>query len=287
VNLNIGIFGSGGLIGSEIAGYFEKIKEYNIVKLKSSYLYLTPAELSEKLNGIDILINFTGYPVLRRWSKRTKSLIYKSRVLTTENIFNALKLLERKPEMYIAASAVGIYKDYNFCDDHSEFYTDNFLAKVIRDWEFQSIKIKELGTSVCITRIGIVLSGKKGMYVLLKRFIKMRLGAIPGRGDQGISFILIDDLVKIIAFIIEKNIAGIINAVSPEPLTISEFILKIGERLNRKVWLKIPSFVIKLVLGEGNCILLNGQKAIPLRLKDLKFCFIANNLEECLNNLEK
>jgi len=116
---------------------------------------------------------------------------------------------------------------------------------------------------------------------------KLGIGGPIGSGNQGFSFILIDDLVRIFDFLMVNNVYGIINGVSPSPVSNKEFSIILAKVLHRPAIFAIPSMFIKMLYGEGSLTFLEGQKVIPKRLIEHKFNFIGNNLEICLNLLEK
>ena len=279
----IGLIGAGGLIGTALMNHFES--KYLVRSIKSNLLYSKPTELMSVLEGLDVIINLAGYPIAGRWNKRIKKKIYDSRVKTTKNIVHAINLLEIKPTHYINASAIGIYDDGIICDEISKHISDNFLSRLVKDWEQEVLQIKNVNYTVI--RLGVVLSRKGGAYSMLRRIFKLGIGGPLGSGNQGFSFILIDDLIRVFDFIIENDIYGIVNGVSPTPSTNREFSLKLAKRLRRPVFFRVPSVMLKLILGEGAITVLKGQKVIPKILLDKQFTFDGNNLNDCLTILEK
>jgi uncharacterized protein (TIGR01777 family) len=285
IKKKIALIGSGGTIGQELLKYLGSNYEIRIVK--SKFLYADSKTISSLFEGVDIIINLAGYPISGRWNERKKGLIYSSRVETTRNLVAAIGIMERKPDLLISASAVGIYGDGELCDENSSHFADNFLSKLVTDWEAEASKVKQTGVSLSILRLGVVLSRKGGAYKLLRKVYKMGLGGTLGNGNQGFSFILIDDLLNIIQFVIESNLTGLVNAVSPNPVTNAVFSKNLSAILNRPAILPVPAFVLKLVLREGHSVLLDGQLVIPSRLLQKGFTFVGNNLNSCLKILEK
>jgi len=279
----LGIIGAGGLIGSRLSLFLDSA--YDVRKIKSEKLYLNPEELVRDLENLDIIINLAGYPVSGRWNDKIKKLISDSRIVTTHNLVNAINLMKVKPVHYINASAVGIYADGLICNENTQHFADNFLAKVVADWEKEASGVENV--NLTIVRIGVVLSRSGGAYALLRKVFKAGAGGIIGSGEQGFSFILIDDLIAAFGFIIENNITGIINAVSPNPVNNKIFTKELASALNRPSFLPVPEFAIRLLYGEGSTTVLHGQKAIPSRLVNCGFKFVGNNLKDCLKILEK
>ncbi len=281
----VGIIGAGGLIGSELVKYLSKDFQVRIVK--SSMLYGDTDKLAISLEGTDFIINLAGFPIAGRWNRKVKNLIYASRIDTTKNLVKAVGLMKKKPIKLLNASAVGLYADGLICDETSLHFANNYLAKVVIDWEKEAYDVLKFGTKLCILRFGVVLSNSGGAFKILRKIFWLGIGGVIGNGKQGFSFILIDDVVRIVHRIISTDADGIFNVVCPQPSTNSEFSHKLASSLNRPCVFKIPSFVLRLVLREGSSTLLVGQKVIPARLHSEGYQFIGNNLKECLNNLVK
>jgi uncharacterized protein len=281
----VGVIGAGGLIGSRIVKFLEF--GYEVVVVKSTYLYESSEQLANRLHGLDIVVNLAGYPVSGRWNKKIKRLIYDSRVPTTHNLVMAIGLMKRKPTHLINASAVGIYGDFQLCDETSKHLASNYLSTVVSDWEKEASIVRTYGVNLTILRFGVVLSRSGGAYPLLRKIFKMGLGGRLGNGKQGFSFVLIDDLAKIFDFVIEKKIYGIVNAVAPEPTTNKLLSRELSIVLNRPNLFSLPAFILKLLYGEGSSTLLHGQRVNPGRLLENGFQFVGNNLINCLKELEK
>ena len=281
----IGIIGSGGLIGSYLYQYLEK--EYSVISIKSKFLYYPAAELAELIKDLNIIINITGYPIAGRWTRSVKELIYKSRIDTTHNLAQAVELLETKPDHVINASAVGIYKDDAVYDEKAMEFSDSFLGKLVQDWEKEANKIFQLGVKLTVLRLGVVLSRRGGAYMKMRKVFNLGIGGKIGSGKQGFSYILEEDVNRIVEFIIKNGIYGVVNAVAPQPVTNEIFTKALGRALNRPVIFSVPALVLKGIMGEGSGVLLDGQKVLPAVLLEKGFSFVGNNLTTCLSILEK
>jgi uncharacterized protein len=281
--LRIGVFGAGGLIGSELMNSLKD--DYEMVALRSDLLYSGPGDISLALNGINIVVNLSGYPISGRWNSKTKKKIYDSRVITTSNLVTAISLMSTKPFQLINASAVGIYSDGVISDENSVNFADNFLADVVYNWETAARKVQ--GTGLTVLRLGVVLSRKGGAYPLIRKTFMLGFGGKFGSGQQGFSYIHIDDLMEVFKFIITNHLTGTVNAVAPEPVTNAVFTQELAGVLHRPAFLNIPSILVKMILAEGSTVILFGQKVIPARLLAQGFKFVGNNVKNCLNMLEK
>ncbi|KAG0447554.1 hypothetical protein HPP92_028266, partial [Vanilla planifolia] len=86
------------------------------------------------------------------------------------------------------------------------------------------------------------------------------------------SWIHLDDLVCLIYEAIKNpSYKGIINGTAPNPVRLSEMCNELGRAMGRPSWLPVPEFALKAALGEGATIVLEGQKVLPRRAKELGF----------------
>jgi uncharacterized protein (TIGR01777 family) len=161
----------------------------------------------------------------------------------------------------------------------------SFLGNLCHDWEAEAGKVPS-GIRLVIPRIGLVISNDGGAMDKMYLPFSIGLGAILGMGEQWMSFIHVKDLVRVFLFIIEnETISGIINAVSPYPVTNEEFSRTFGKVLKQPVFLKIPERFVELVYGERAFIILGSHKIIPGKLAEAGFRFDYPTIQNTLVNL--
>jgi len=238
----------------------------------------------------DVVINLAGATIFTRWNEKNKSLIYKSRIITTRNIVQALGRKGNRVKRFISTSAVGYYGPHG-----DELLTeedppgDDFLARVTRDWEGEALLAERFGVSTAITRFGIVLSEKGGALGQLIPLFRLGLGSPLGNGRQWFPWIHREDLARIILFLVDNTrIRGPVNCTAPAPVTNRELTTVLARVLGRPAFLPaVPSFALKLVLGEFASVLLGGQRAVPTRLIGEGFPFSHRSLAEALEDILK
>ena len=278
------ITGGTGLIGRKIVnelciqGAFVKILTRNVKKARvlfsNSYAlefldskkYDDPLILKSVIEETDAVINLAGMNVGdRRWNEAFKEEIYSSRINTTKLLVDSIKLSQNKPDSFISASGVGVYGDKKDERINEDSLTGNdFLADVCVDWENEALKAADLGVRVVILRTGIVLDKNDGALPELIMPFKFYIGAYQGNGRQWFSWIHIDDIVQIYLLALENTkIEGIVNAVSPDPVTNKSFIKSVSEFKKTLFLIPVPAFVMKIVAGEFAWNLLTGQKVFP------------------------
>ena len=101
---------------------------------------------------------------------------------------------------------------------------------------------------------------------------KIGLGGPIGDGKQWMSWIHRSDLCALITqALVDKKYSGIFNAVSPNPVLMKDFSQILGKCLNRPNLLPVPGAVLKILLGDGAKVVLEGQKVISSKLKNYAF----------------
>jgi hypothetical protein len=113
------------------------------------------------------------------------------------------------------------------------------------------------------------------------------VGGKIGDGNQYWSWISIDDLDEIIIYLINNSaFEGPVNAVSPNPVTNSEFTSALGKALNRPTIIPLPSFAARGLLGEmAEETMLASTRVIPKKLSESGFQFKYTDLNEALSGI--
>ena len=134
------------------------------------------------------------------------------------------------------------------------------------------------------------MSEKGGALEEFKKPLKAGIAAILGTGIQVISWIHIDDLCRLLLFAIEhEHISGTYNAVAPKPVNNKEFTLTLARTIRGKFYIPVyvPSFVLKIVLGEMSIEVLKSATVNDDKIRKAGFTFFYPSIETALENLEK
>ena len=246
-----------------------------------------PRSLSqESLNSADAIIHLAGEPVAQRWTPEAKQRIYASRVEGTRNLVSAISKNAHRPEVFVCASAIGIYGsrgDEILKED--SLPSSDFLARVVVDWEKASQPAEALGIRVVNLRFGMVLGNGGALAKMLPPF-KLGIGGRLGSGKQWTSWIHIDDAVNLILFAMENGrIRGAINATAPNPVTNAEFTRELARVLGRPAIFPVPPFALRLMFGEMTDVVLASQRALPAAAQAAGFEFRYSDLAPALANL--
>lgn len=298
--MKILVSGSSGLVGSALVAYLRD-QGHTVVRLVRQ----TPAEKSEPAivwnpetgryntsdcEGFDVVINLAGENIATRWNNTKKQKILESRVKTTRLLSECLAKLENPPRLFINASAVGFYGNHGTTELTEQTPPgEGFLADVCKQWEEATMPAQQRGIRVAILRIGTVLSPKGGALSMMLPAFKMGAGGKIGSGKQYISWIVIDDLLRIVSFLIDNDAcSGPFNVVSPNPVTNEEFTETLGRVVSRPTMIPMPAMMAKLMFGEmADEVLLTSIRAMPYRLQHAGFGFQHPRLEEALQSIIK
>jgi len=240
------------------------------------------------LEGLDAVVHLAGEDIASgRWTAEKKARIRQSRADGTERLARALAACQQRPAVLACASAVGYYGDRG-----DETLTEEsppgsgFLAEVCRAWEAATRPAADAGIRVVTLRFGMVLSAAGGALARMLGPFRLGMGGPIGSGRQYVSWIDVDDAAAaILHSLATPGLRGPVNAVSPEPVTQSEFASALGRVLGRPTVLSVPAFGVRLMFGElADELLLASQRVIPLRLPASGFAYRHPALEPALRH---
>jgi len=242
--------------------------------------------LNSRAEGADVVIHLAGASIAgHRWTESWKRELRDSRVAATRHLVTSLQRLDRRPQIFIAASAIGFYgnRGDEELTESSPAGTD-FLAQIAADWEAESARAAESGARVVILRFGVILAKQGGALPQMALPFRLGVGGRIGSGRQWISWITLEDVVGIIRFALETNLlSGPANAVSPNPVRNAEFSSTLARVLHRPAIFPMPPFALRLALGEmADSLLLASQKVYPTKLQRLGYRFLYPDLQPAL-----
>ena len=233
-------------------------------------------EIQNSLKSCEGVINLAGEPIAeKRWTEEHCKKITNSRLKTTKNLINNLLNLKKSPKILINASAIGFYGSHSKTEFTEENISGNdYLANLCNEWE-SIAKSKPKATRLLIIRIGIVLAKDGGALGKMLPIFRSGLGGPIGDGKQWMSWIHRTDLCNLINESIKNSSwSGVLNGVAPNPVRMNEFANSLGKVLGRPSLLAVPGPILKLILGDGARVVLEGQNVQSHRLRKLKFQFI-------------
>src|SRR5690606_13797178 len=97
-------------------------------------------------------------------------------------------------------------------------------------------------------RLGVVLGIDGGALPKMLLPYKLFIGGRIGNGKQWLSWIHIEDLVRLIEFcMIDERIKGSINGTAPSPVTNDEFGRAIANIMRKPHFFPVPSSILRIV----------------------------------------
>ncbi|WKK76818.1 TIGR01777 family oxidoreductase [Marivirga salinae] len=294
------ITGGSGLVGTEISALL-KGKGYDVAHLtrnkKDDYPYqqfewdIQKQEMEEEaIRFADVIIHLAGAGVAdKKWTDDRKEIIIKSRTESASLLHKTIaKMPAEAPEHFISASAIGYYgmdTGDKLMDEKSAAGND-FLAEVTIKWEASVDQFETLEIPTTKIRIGIVLSDKGGALPQLAQPIKLYAGAPLGSGKQWMSWIHIVDLARLFLHVMENKLTGVYNGVGINPATNKEVTKAVAKALNKPLILpNVPSFAMKLILGEMAQMVLGGNKVSAEKTLNSGFRFKFEDLDKALEDV--
>uniref|UniRef100_A0A3Q7I8C3 N-acetyltransferase domain-containing protein n=3 Tax=Solanum TaxID=4107 RepID=A0A3Q7I8C3_SOLLC len=239
------------------------------------------------IEGSTAVVNLAGTSISTRWSYEVVELINNSKD-------------DARPKVLISATAVGYYgtasvklsdkstyiitlgtSETEVFDEKSPSGND-YLAEVCREWEASALKVNK-DVRLALIRIGVVLGKDGGALAKMIPLFMMFAGGPLGSGKQWFSWIHLDDLVDLIYEALSNpSYKGVINGTAPNPVRLGEMCEQLGSTLGRPSWLPVPEIALKAVLGEGASVVLDGQKVVPTKAKELGFSFKYRYIKDAL-----
>ena len=245
----------------------------------------TQGAWSAEVGGADVIVNLAGENVGEgRWTEERKRKLVSSRLDATGAIVDALRAAPPRTRTLINASAVGYYgvRGDETLDENGARGT-GFLAELVEKWEAAARGAEPLAR-VVILRFGVVLAEDGGALAKMLLPFKLGAGGRLGSGEQWMSWIDRDDVVRMIVWAIGNSSArGVYNATSPQPVRNRELTRALGRALHRPAFMPAPAFALRLAFGQmADEMLLGGQRVVPGRAEREGFTFEVPTLDASL-----
>ncbi|MCP3680925.1 MAG: TIGR01777 family protein [Gammaproteobacteria bacterium] len=295
--MKILIAGGSGFIGSHLLTVLKAHHDIVILSRQSHPNKSVATILWQDINAqilasFDVVINLSGENIAAgRWSASRKAAILQSRVATTAQLVKLILSCpeSQRPHLY-NASAVGIYDSHApvACTEEDALpQPTNFLSQVAIEWEQALQPAIEQGVAVTILRFAVVLGHDGGMMAKLWWPYRLGLAGRVGSGEQLLSWIHIDDVVRIIDYLLaHPEITGAINFVTADAVPQWQFAKTLATALHRPCWLPMPARLVKWLYGQmGQELLLDGQHVIPKRLQEMNYKFKFKELDLAIKAL--
>jgi len=307
------ITGGTGLIGSALAKELLNRNYDLIILTRSPEKYSNTSRISyakwdtekQTIDGnavtkADYIIHLAGEGIAdKRWTTKRKRQIVESRLSSGALIVKALRENLNNVKAVVSASAIGFYgtpsqtlpggkgteKDPF---DETDPAAEDFLGATCKEWEASIDPVISLGKRLVKFRAGIVLSKEGGAMKEFKKPLRFGIATILGNGKQMVSWIHIDDLVRLYIFAIEsERLNGVYNAVAPHPVTNKKLIIQLAKVMRGKFYVPIfvPSFILQTVFGELSMEVLKSATVSCKKIKGEGYHFLYPSLIAALHHV--
>ncbi len=292
--LSVLISGSSGLVGSALTSFLTTAG-HSVTRLvrrqPTSPLERAWNPMSGELDpsvfrGIDVVIHLGGEDISSgRWNTAKKARIRASRVASTALLCSTIARLSEPPRVAIMASAIGYYGDTGATEvDESGPRGRGFLPDTCSEWEAASAPLRESATRLVTMRIGTVVAARGGALRKMLPAFLLGVGGPLGKGSQFMSWISLQDLLGIFEHAIHsETMAGVVNAVSPNPITNYDFVKSLGAVLRKPAVLPVPAGALRMIFGElADAVLLSSARVVPTALHHDGYTFLHSDLKNAL-----
>ena len=238
---------------------------------------------------VDAVINLAGAGLAdRRWTAAYKREIWASRVDVTDDLVAWMAGQNHSPKRLISGSAIGFYgADAEATFSEGAPLGAGFSANLCHAWEQAAEKAALAGATVTRLRLGVVLAKEGGALGKMTQSFRLGLQTWLGSGEQWLSWIHIDDVVRVILFALSQGaVSPVYNTVAPEPVQHRRFASEVGKRTFTLLRASVPAGVARLLAGEmADELLLTGQRVVPDQLSTEGFTFCYPTLADALKDL--
>ncbi len=239
-----------------------------------------------RIAGVDAIVNLAGENIAAgRWTAARREKILRSRVDATQTLVGACARVARKPAIFVNASAIGYYGDRG--DEELPETAGagvGFLPEVCLIWETNAEGAARAGLRTVLLRFGVVLARDGGALAKMLPIFRLGLGGRLGRGDQWMSWVSIEDVVRAIQHVLaDPRCRGPMNVVAPSPVTNADFTIALAHALSRPAAFHAPAWLLRGAFGAlARETLLASTRAAPRRLLETGFVFRHGDLAAAL-----
>ncbi|WP_226526841.1 TIGR01777 family oxidoreductase [Metabacillus niabensis] len=293
MNKKVVIAGGTGFIGQFFEREFIRLG-YDVIIISRRPQHVSwenEGDIAEALNHAELLVNLAGKSVNCRYNERNKQEIMNSRLMTTNQLGEAMKRCTTPPKLWINSSTATIYRH---AEDRPMTEIDGevgsgFSVDVATAWEDAFFSFNLPNTRQVALRIAIVLGKNGGVMVPYQNLVKFGLGGNQGSGHQKFSWIHVEDLFRVVLFLQErKDLEGVFNCSAPNPVTNQELMQNLRSVMNVPFGVPAPKWMLELgsiLIGTETELVLKSRWVIPERLQKESFNFTYDTLDKTLQDI--
>ncbi len=251
----------------------------------------TVGEWAKHLEGAVAVVNLAGRTVDCIKTPDHCDEILRSRVEATLTIGKALRDIAKPPPVWVQMATAHIYGDppEAVCDEDSPFGFG--LAPIVgKAWEAAFAEAAPSKMRQVILRTSFVLGANGGAFPKMRMLARCGLGGRVGHGRQGISWIHIDDMSRLITrAIADDSMKGAYIATAPNPVSYDEFMRTLRRSVGMSIGLPAAEWMVRFgaryLLRTDPELVLYGRYCVSRRLEDEGFQFEFPKIQEAIRRL--
>lgn len=236
----------------------------------------------ETIDGAHAIVHLSGRRVDVRATRSNVDELIWSRVQPVRAVGEALAHCASPPPVWVQSGSLAIFGEGGD-EDLAETATPSGIGPremvtVCLAWEAAfNLAVANTERAVLL-RMGIALGGIDDPATRrLAQLVKLGLGGKVGSGRQWISWVDLDDAIRVLLRAIdEPAMRGLYHVTSPTPVTNAEMMASYRQILGRRIGLPSPAWLTRLgapLLKSSASLALTGRRAIPQRLTAEGFTF--------------
>lgn len=285
--------GGTGFIGTYLHKRFEQEgDDVLIISRNSDHISWDDNEaLVNAIEGADLLVNLAGKSVDCRYTNKNKKLILNSRVQTTRKLQTIIDQCANPPGLWINACTATIYRhaEDRPMDEITGEIGSGFSVDVARAWEGAFFEKPVSVTRKVALRIAITLGKNGGVMKPFVNLTKWGLGGRQGNGKQKFSWLHIEDLYRIIKFLVaNERLNGVFNCSAPNPVSNSEFMKELRKIIKPAFHLSSSRLLLEVgayIIRTETELILKSRWVIPSKLLEAGFTFKYPTIDKALQNI--
>jgi uncharacterized protein (TIGR01777 family) len=249
---------------------------------------VTLGDWQRDIDGADVVINLAGRSVNCRYNPKNREDILHSRLASTRVVGEAIARSVRPPRVWLQASTATIYAHslHSANDEHTGVIggdeldapdTWRFSTDVALAWEREFDRSVTPNTRKVTLRSAMTMSPDRGgVFDTLATLARRGLGGRVADGRQFISWIHEHDFVAAIRFLIDRDLAGVVNLAAPNPLPQYEFMRALRDECGAIAGLPASRWMLEfatLLMRTESELILKSRRVVPARLLEHGFAF--------------
>jgi uncharacterized protein len=251
-----------------------------------------------ELEQTDAVVNLAGRSVNCRYNERNRDAILRSRVESTRVLGEAIAQCAAPPKVWLNSSTATIYKhslsspmdDLTGQIGSTPEAKDAFSIEVAAAWEKILDEATTPKTRKVALRTAMVLApGSGGVFDVLHRLVRLRLGGSMGDGRQFVSWIHGDDFCSAVGWLLDHNdVTGVVNLAAPNPVTNREMMRTLRRLCGVRIGLPATRWMLEVgafFLRTESELILKSRRVVPSRLLSAGFQFLFPDIESAFADI--